>query len=315
MRRKLELTLGAALFLGGCFATDLDPTIEGAFACAEDTDCPAGQACDGSRCINPDSLPELMVLNPEPGQVFGFDSFNSMVSINVRGNLDLVEPSDEIIPGAGYVELIVDGAVTRITDGDLSAGIVTMVEVGRVAGGHRISAVAFRPDGERYANPEAVANTLFWLDDGRPHIAMTSPWPGTEFPLEATSTEMQIATLNFTLRAPEIDVMEGIGHAHFHYDDSFPMCAADTMGCDAGYIAVATPPPGPTSTMAGGEGLLPEEMTARTVALTAILRNDNHCPYFHPFVPLADDADPNDCPEPGDGGELVLDTIEISRVE
>jgi hypothetical protein len=292
--------LPSVLLLGGCFTADLDPNVEGAFACEVDDDCPEGQACDGSRCVVSENVPVLQVLMPEPDQVFAFDTFpvNGALQVNIQGNLTLAPPSDDNAPGTGFVELTVDGNTQRITSGPLSGVLEVMTTIERRPGPHRIAVTAFRTDGVPYGGAQSTVTSLFWLDDGDPAVALTRPWPGTEFPLGTPMIEVEVATLNFTMRSARMQNAEEIGHAHVHYDDEFPECA-ENQSCDSGYLAIVSPPGSEESDRASATIVLPES-AATMSSLTAVLRNDDHTPYRDPF------GDPT--------GRVIFDTIPIVRV-
>ena len=285
-----------------CFTTDLDPNAEGAFACSVDDDCPESQECDGLRCLDPEDVPVMRILSPEPDppQVFPVADFpaNGQIEIRFQGNLSFAESPDDTTPGSGFVQLIVDGAMQEVRMGPLSGGIAVTATIDPTPGPHRIAVKAVRPNGVPYGGPQSTATALFWIDDGEPAVAIVDPWPGAEFPLGTPTVDVSIATLNFTMREAEMMRLEGIGHGHVYYDDIFPACADDPM-CDPGYLTIVNPPRGTTDDIASAPIVLPES-AATTATLTAVLRNDDHSPYRFPF------GDPM--------GRLVLDTIVINRV-
>ncbi len=290
------------LAVGGCFSTDLDPNIEGAFACSIDDDCPDGQACDGLRCLTPENVPVVRVLSPEPDppQVFSVEEFpaDGRIEVRIQGNLTFAESPDDTTPGSGFVQLIVDGTMQEVRSGPLSGGLGVTATIDPTPGPHRIAVKAVRANGVPYAGPQSTATALFWIDDGEPAVAIVDPWPGEEFPLGTPTIDVTVATLNFTMREAEMTRTEGIGHAHVYYDDVFPACADDPM-CDPGYLTIVNPPRGTTDDLASAQIVLPES-AATTATLTAVLRNDDHTPYRFPF------GDPM--------GALVFDTIPIARV-
>jgi hypothetical protein len=250
--------------------------------------------------VNPEDVPSLSVLSPEPNEAIPFDTFPSSGALTVRiqGNFAFADSPDDDSPGVGFVDLTVDGNTQRLTSGPLSGGLEVEVTIERTPGPHRIAAVAVRPDGTPFTGPMSTVTELFWLDDGVPAVAITNPWPGSEFPLGTPMIDVEVATLNFTMREAEMMMIERVGHAHVHYDDVFPACADDDA-CDRGYLTIVSPPRGQESDRASSSITLPES-AATTATLTAILRQDNHEPYRHPF------GDPQ--------GDVIFDTIEIVRV-
>lgn len=296
-------TLFAAVGLvqAGCFTATLDPELEGAFACAPQAeDCPEGLACDGQFCVRPDNIPLLQILSPEREERFDFADFPSdgKITVRLQGNLNLVAEGQDNANGTGYVEVNVDGETTKLTSGPLSGGISVEATIDLEAGGHRISAQAFHPDGTPFGNEGALATSLFWLDDGNPHVAIVKPWPGEALPLRTPEIETEIVTLNFRLSAPE-NPREGLGHAHIHYDQVFPACTNDA-DCDAGYLLIIAPPMG-TVVNRFSDGASFPDSPAGMSTVTAVLRNNDHTPYRHPF---------------GDEqGEFITDTIMIARVD
>ena len=286
----------------GCFSTDLDPNVEGAFSCSVDDDCPDSQACDGRRCVAPENVPVMRVLSPEPDppEVFQVESFpDDEIEVRISGTLQFAEPGgDDDAPGTGFVDLTVDGMTQRISSGPLSGGIPVTVAFDPTPGPHRISAQAVRADGEPYAGPQSNATALFWIDNGEPAVAITKPWPGTEFELGTPMIEVEVATLNFEMQEASMAPADGIGHAHVYYDRVFPGCA-DTPDCDRGYLTIVNPPSGTVDDTASAPITLPES-AATMATLTAVLRNDDHTPYRFPF------GDPQ--------GKLIFDDVAILRV-
>src|SRR5690606_7198207 len=142
---------------------------------------------------------------------------------------------------------------------------------------HRMSLQALRPDGRPFPNPEANFRSVFWLDDGAPHVAITDPWPGARLPPGPTALRPTVQTLNFTLAHAGGQKQAGVGHAHLHYDDVFPTCTDDPT-CDCSQFALAdqvTTPGGgdpriTTATTMGGS--IPDRPPGVGGTLTAILR-------------------------------------------
>jgi hypothetical protein len=293
--------LGLCLLVCGCFSTDLDPNVEGAFSCSVDDDCPDSQACDGQRCVAPENVPVMRILSPEPAppEVFRVEAFpNDEIEVRISGTLAFAESPEDDSPGSGFVELTVDGMTQRIDQGPLSGGIPVTVDFDPTPGPHRISAQAVRADGEPYAGPQSNATALFWIDNDEPAVAITRPWPGTAFDLGTPMIEVEVATLNFDMQEASMMPEAGIGHAHVYYDRMFPGCA-DTSDCDRGYLTIVNPPGGTTAKLASAPITLPES-AATMATLTAVLRNDDHTPYRFPF------GDPQ--------GKLIFDDVSILRV-
>ena len=300
-----------------CFTADLDPDIGGAFACEADDDCPDGGACINQRCeVEP--APVVAILSPEPQQVFAHSSDGSTTSVRFivsASNLSLVDPATttEHVFGEGHVRVTLDGKeLTTITSGAISGGIEQTISVDNTPGGHRIQAMVLRNDRRPYDHAKGRVNRLFWLDDGAPHVAITTPWPNTEFPLDSTGpVQVEIEALNFTVVEPSnVPKMELQGHAHVHYDVALRGCFETTpVGCDAGYRqligarsdACSTSSQGSCAVLIDGFPSSGETQTR----LSVTLRHSDHDPYYHPFLGAELDEDQQ---------ALVLDEIMISRV-
>lgn len=300
----------AALLVSGCYDAELDPSRGGVFACESAADCPEGTLCDNAVCESAEDLPTLEVRSPEDQQTFDFDRFNADGRINVRiaGDMELVsaDAMEPHVSGQGHVVVFVDGEKEAVIDeGNLSAGVALDALIERTPGLHRIVAQARRNDGLDYEFEGAQATGLFWLDDGKPHVALVSPWPGETFPPGATDVEFAVATLNFdVIAAGANETVPGRGHVHVHYDDEFPACVQDDF-CDTSHFLVLDRLEGD---LARGQAILQEDDPGE-VQLTAILRNIDHSPYLDPF-PTQDMPPPQDIT-----GSIVYDSITITRAE
>jgi hypothetical protein len=336
MRRLTRCTTWAArvsavaALATGCFTAELDPDRGGVFACDSDTDCPQGHACINAVCEN-EAAPVVSILAPEPLFPFPHDDPNAP-TISVRfsvsaSNLALVDPSSKAdhVFGEGHVRVELDGEeLMTIIDGDISAGIEQMIAVTNTPGGHRMAAIILRNDGRPYEHEKGRENLLFWIDDGTPLVAITQPWPDTDFPLESTGPVLvAIETLNFDLSDPSNRPKEAQkGHAHVHYDADLAGCFEPvTLGCDQGYrqfIGGRTD----ACTMTSGAGSctelrdgLPNSQEAN-VALSVSLRHHDHDPYYDPFTIDEGDTDGDTEGDTGmdDNPALVVDEIMINRV-
>lgn len=231
-----------------CLLDEVEDGAGGVFVCATNEDCPSEQQCLVQRCESVPA-PRVEIRFPEATDIVavvvpGTAPTMMTLQVSVGGNdLVLVDPlvGRDPVAGEGFVELWVDGeAVAELTSGDLVAGVVHEVELLATPGAHRIAAVARRADGAAYDNDEAVGTRVVWVDDGRPHVAVTSPWPGEVFAVNEVEIPITIATLNFGLIPAAGVGPEPSGHAHLHYDDPFPSCP-DDPACDCCYVAVASP--------------------------------------------------------------------------
>lgn len=288
--------LAACAVSSGCLADRIDDAPAGVFACDGTLDCAEGETCLLGRCYDVEP-PRLQIRDPEAFETIEPESDDppGMISVTVGvggENLELVEPSsDSDAITEGFVEIVVDGhKVTQLTSGNLFAGTSVTIEVASTPGPHRITAVARRADGAHYDNAGAVASQLVWVDDFRPHVAIVRPWPDTRFAVDEAEVDIEIATLNFTLVPPMATVEGDEGHAHIHYDDTFPACPSDPM-CDCCNIEIAAPPI--ASHRATVTATLPPA-GAGPATLTAMLRETTHPPFIH-------------------DGHYVYDTIEIVR--
>lgn len=297
-RLALAVTLGFGLAAGqGCLAQTLDPSVSGAFACDADEDCPDGQACLQGRCYT-GPLPSVSVFSPEEDSLLPYDDGLGEVRtvlVTIAGtDLELVDPAadPDAAVGLGQVEVEVDGVnVATVMAGDLSGTVAIEVPVTNRPGVHRIEVQAVLSDGTLYDNPEATGRRVFWFDDGKPHVAIKRPWPGTPVDVEAASTEVEVSAIGIMLDAPGTSVTPGIGHTHIHYDETFPACANDNL-CDQSYQGIVPIMSG----MLSADVLLPSS-GAGSAKLTAVLREANHTAF-------------ND-----ENGNIVYDEVAVLRTD
>lgn len=299
---SLGLGLALSLSLGGCYSAELDETADALFACEvsevadeADVDCPGSLRCNGRVCV--ERLPTISVLSPESLQALPLDE-EVVVTLQVSG---LTFSSDADDAGGGFIRVTLDDESIDILAGDLTRPLVVEnLVVPGDAGAHRISAQAMRVDGTPFDNDGASSAQVFWRNDGNPHIAITTPWPGSEFELQPDGlVDVEVAMLNFSYGQPDTALAESTGHVHVYYDDEFPECAEDII-CDAGYIGVvsAAPEEAALRLTTLSEGLLLPESPATETTLTAVLRQNDHSPFTNVEGEL----------------ELVTDTVAISRV-
>jgi len=297
----MSLAFAATL---GCFTSELDPDADGVFACSIDADCPDDQVCAGSVCTTPANVVVVNVTSPEPNQVFTAAQFPApLLAIRLSSTIELTVPGSPVRPGSGFLRLVVDGQVRDLTRGNVGSGLVETFTIEDTPGAHRIALQAFDSTGRLYPNPEATFRTLFWLDDGAPHVAFIDPWPGQTFSTQATTLTPTVHALNFELREPQPVRRDGEGHAHLHYEATFPECVDDPV-CDVDYFSLIDTPLSDVgseqiSVARSSRGTLPAVTMTGTDTLSAILRHHDHSVYIHP-----DD----------EGGHIVVDTIDIVRV-
>lgn len=282
----LPSVLPLALLLGGCLTNVLDPEQGGVFVCVDDSECPGSQACLQQVC-EAIELPDLVITNPEDGRAFPFGEPHGM-SMKVTGeNLTLRALSDskDAVPGEGHLVIFVDEVeVTKIDKGDLSAGVTVDIDIPDTPGAHRLRAQARLNNGTDYDNETASARNLVWIDNGRQHVALRSPWPGDAFGLEAQKIEAEVAVFGGISIGPPMTMKE---HVHVYYGVSFPGCQDDPM-CQPNWNGVV-----PQDENEFGPVQLPAS-SAVEVTLTAVVAKFDHTSYF-------------------DMGETVFSEIKILR--
>lgn len=305
MRRTWIVALVVSTTGTACLADQLESPPSGVFACIDDGDCPAGQVCAFDRCEAGD-LPRLEIRAPEAKAVVSTiepgDTPPPTVTVPITiggGMLELVEAGTVSRVGEGIVEVYVDDDAMPqrvLTTGSLVAGIATEIEMDNTPGAHRVRAVASLSDGRSYEGSDADVTTLVWIDDGLPHVALAQPTPGSGFGLGVVSLTVEVTTLHFDMvQAATLELPGNVGHAHVHYDESFPACVDDSV-CDNRYIGIVAP------TQGGAFDTVPIQVTLPasgegTFSLTAVLRHSNHSV----FLGEDDDLDP------------IFETISIER--
>lgn len=278
--------IGVVQLGAGCSVTEVDPMLSGVFPCEVVDDCPPEQACVLQTCQR-GQPPEVVVIAPEVETAFPIDDPDSDVVVVVKiggANLDLVDPGTDPDSefGRGNVQVLLDGnEVAVLTAGELETGVTIEVPVPPQPGAHRIVALARNSDFTIYDNATAEGRQFFWLDDGLPHVGFLRPFPGDVFPLQATEIDFGVAALNFSFETAmpgAIPGNEAKGHAHVHYDETFPECVFEPI-CDNGYSGVVAPE-GP-ATSASAVLTIPDS-AAGEATLTAVLRKVNHFKYLFP---------------------------------
>ena len=304
MRRQAWVLVA---LVGGCFTTDLDPTKGGVFACSDEPEgeCADGQDCVNGRCEASSELPTVQIGFPEDEQDIGLGVDTPLggrrtLNITMSGTLDLAPAGDDDVFGEGHLEVIVDGQEPLIVEsGALSAIVQLDVVLDNTIGAHRISVRAIRNDGTRYDHAAGSATRLFWISDGvTPLIGIKRPWPGSEFPLEATPIEVEAAVLNFSLQAanPTGGVADKTGHAHVYYARDILPCIMDADGCDKQYLTTIVMKETP------GQLTIPDTV-AGSFPISVVLRNINHSLYLFDSTP-DDDVDE---------GVPIVDEVAVTR--
>ncbi len=264
-------------------------------------DCPSGQRYGeqtsddlAQTCVPLDAVPTLQIRSPSFGQSFGSAD---QVSIVVTGSGFELGSEPSTAPAVARVRVMLDDERIDITSGDIADGVVvTELTVPTTAGAHYLGAQVFHDDDTAFANPEASDRRLFWIDDGRPQVAITTPWPGAILETGTPPVDIEIEVLNFALASPDTAPVAGQGHAHIYYDASFPSCA-DDVACDTSYFAVVSLDAGGGPPSSGRQTAQLPDATEGPATLTAVLREGDHSPLRDP------------------SGSLVTQGISIQRVE
>ncbi|MFO0632345.1 MAG: hypothetical protein U0168_05795 [Nannocystaceae bacterium] len=255
-RRRLGPWLPCILWLGACSSppppqdggSSSSTTGEPPIPCAEDMPCPGEMVCLVGQCA--DAAPAVEIVSPEFEQKVDWSqgAGTSTVTVTVRApGLTLVDPTMDpnSTRGQGQIAVLLDGVeVASVASGDAEAGVPVDIAVPSVAGGHRLRAVARLSDGRDYDNPEAIARSMFWFDDGVPRVTFVSPVPGDQFTTSGQKLDVTVAVLNFTLVPAASTAEPGpVGIVHVLEDVEFPACAEDPM-CLSQYIGVVNPAQG-----------------------------------------------------------------------
>lgn len=292
---------------GGCFTTDLDPTQVGAFACSDEPDaaCPDGQACVNARCEAEGEVPTVQIGFPEDLEDLALDDIpvggRRTLEIRLSGTLALTPQGGDDVFGEGHLEVTVDDEPSITVDsGSLSSIVRVPVTLDNTIGAHRIFVRSLRNDDTPYDHGGGTATRLFFISDGQtPLLGIKSPWPGAEFPLEATAIEVEAAVLRFTLLPadPGGVPQPQTGHIHVYYDKDIEDCIIDVDGCDKDYLTTIVQPD------QLGKLTIPVAGSAGEFPLSVVLRNVNHSLFA--FDPTPDD----DTDEP----QAIIDEIAVVR--
>jgi hypothetical protein len=284
---NLSVAACLALSLGACLTNIPDPELGGVYACLVDEDCPGTQSCLQKTCEAID-LPHVEILSPEDEQPLPFGTAHDVVLSIAATDLVLRPRSQSAaaVPGEGHLVVFVDDEmVEEIDTGDLSGGVQMNITIPDTPGAHRIRVQARLNDGTDYDNTGATARNIVWVDDGRQHVALRTPWPGDKFTLDQQLVNAVAAGFNgIEIGAPKT----GVQHVHVFYGDAFPACFEDP-NCMAGYAGIVPSNEndfGPLNLPAAGAGM---------VTLTAVVMNPDHTLYHD------------------DMGEPVWSQIEILR--
>ena len=272
--------------------------------CDHDTPC----ADDAQLCLNgfcyDGPPPTVTITSPVDQMQLPWDaaSMTQPVTVTVQGSgLTLVAAADnpEAVNGSGQVVLTLDNfVVATIESGDLEAGIPIEVETDALAGAHRLHAFAQQSDGTAYDNPESSFNSLFWFDDGLPHVAFDAPLPGEKFTTGGQQIQVKVGVINFSLSPAAGEALPGkTGIVLMHEDQMFPACAADEACRDAGAIDVLAPM---QETYEVTKAVMIHDASGAKTKLTALLARTDRSPY------CLNDADP--CVP-------VYETITIGRMD
>ena len=222
------LAAGALAFVAGCYDGQFDPDASGVFLCASNDECPEGQECFNGVCLA-DEGPALTIQGPEPFQLIAAENTEALSSftVTIRGSDLVLTDSNQAVEGEGYISLMIDGmdVTGRIVVGDLATGLTTdPQDLSAIAvGPHRLRVRAFYGNGEPYLNPSASTETIFFIDDGTPQVAIVEPRPGQ---IQATTGPMAvtIAAINWTWNSAGSAVAEREGHTHTYSLPNYPAC-------------------------------------------------------------------------------------------
>jgi len=287
--------------VSACYGADVDAELNATYACIVDSDCAVGHTCLSSLCTDGTAGlgPAPFVQGPELLTPFEA-GVETMLPIVIGGEgLTLVEPGGSNAPGEGHLEIRIDGELfATLTEGDLDGRVETEpFTIPSAPGFHRIEALALQNDGAPFPNDLSRANSGFWVNDGREHIAILRPAPGQEVHVdESRELEVEIATLNFRLVNPQANTDRltepGQGHFHVFFDTGIPDCLP---GCNSSYESTGIPRPGDPDAQLVVEGGIGAD-TPGVYPLEVVAQNSAHDPYFR------------------EDGELLFDVIEIAVV-
>ncbi len=229
--RRLTLTLTAGLaFSTGCYYGFVDPDASGAYVCGATEECPEGQVCFNGTCLS-DEGPSLEIFGPEPFSRIASDDTMSLASFNMtlRGSGLTLTDGNAAVEGEGHLRVYIDGddQFGRIESGNLSSGLNTeAIDITDLAvGPHRIRVRAFYSNGDPYPNPSSSADSMFFVDDGTPQIAIVEPKPGHVQRIDSDMA-VTIAAINWTWNAANSPLAENEGHTHVYSLPNYPACLA-----------------------------------------------------------------------------------------
>jgi hypothetical protein len=225
----LVLTAGFS-FLVACYEGEFDPDASSVYACSADDECADGQICFNSVCVS-DVGPSLSIIGPEPFQLIAADNTDqlSAFTITVRGSDLTLTDSPQPVDGEGYIEVTVDGEdmLGRIVSGDLASGLTTPpLDISSAGvGPHRIRVRAVYGNDDPYVNPSSVAESIFFIDDGSPQVAVVEPRPGHRQAVDKPMA-VTVAAINWTWNSAGSDLADAQGHTHTFSLAEYPGCLA-----------------------------------------------------------------------------------------
>ncbi len=252
MRASLALGFCATLAsLTGCYSAQIDRELDGVYACENDDDCADVFACINKVCVDTRG-PQLSIIGPEEFVKLQTPVTDQKITVIVGGSdLKLTEPGGANVEGEGHVEVQLDEqTIELLTVGSLAGSPSAMpVAVPEQPGIHRITAFARQNDGTRYENPGASQTTVFWVNDGMPHVGIRRPVPNDVYVPDPetgqVSVPMDLVTINFDILNPstvpgeDLD-KEGQGHLHVIFNRGVPDCIPST-DCNDVYVAAVFP--------------------------------------------------------------------------
>jgi hypothetical protein len=266
---------GLILGVSGCLTNVPDPALGGVYACEVQEDCPESLSCLQKVCEAAE-LPIITIVNPEEQQPYPFGTVHDEF-LNISGVNFVLRPlaeSNDAVPGEGHIVVFLDGEeIATVDNGDLTGGVGMPISIPDTPGAHRIHAQARFNDGTNYDNEGAVARRLVWVDNGRKHVALRSPWPGDSFPVDAFALQAEVAVFD-PLGIVEIGPpMTGKQHVHVYYNKTFPDCFLEPI-CYMDYEGVV-----PSDDSVFGPVFLPSAGAGPAV-LTATIMEADHSIYY-----------------------------------
>lgn len=283
-------TLGTALLLvlSSCYTAEFQPDLSGAYACEVDQDCPVDQTCAAGICVSDDG-PHLTISGPEPLTQIPVANTDALTGfqITLQGTGLTLSGGSTHMDGVGVLEVRIDGNIVepRVESGNLGAGFTVgpFDMSGAEAGPHRIRISAHRLDGMPYPNPSSVADSVFFIDDGNPQVAIMSPPPGSIHSL-TQPIPVTIASINYAWKTKGGDDLMGQGHTHVYSNAMYPGCldASSTDDCNFLYLVSISGDGDPSDPrMISGE--IPveklESLSPGPIPLQAGLQTNNHLPF------------------------------------